>query len=168
MDKMARDTITTIVEPMSSSLVDHDTLPISSLTSLKKPTSLFVIAIFTYRFLCLTPYLYILIGLSTLRRCSGLMLSRAETHQYGIKVAGAGGIEPPVTVLETVGLPLTDAPNTRTPALQQDFFAPISFPYAACASCKTCKTCSAATCPDSASCSCLNDNFYSYILCIQR
>ena len=43
-------------------------------------------------------------------------------HQYdGIKVAGAGGIEPPVTVLETVGLPLTDAPKTRTPALQQDF-----------------------------------------------
>ena len=35
-------------------------------------------------------------------------------------MAGAGGIEPPVTVLETVGLPLTDAPNTRTPALQQD------------------------------------------------
>ena len=44
-------------------------------------------------------------------------------HQYdGIKVAGAGGIEPPVTVLETVGLPLTDAPiNLWTPALQQDF-----------------------------------------------
>ncbi len=32
-------------------------------------------------------------------------------QQYGIKVAGAGGIEPPVTVLETVGLPLTDAPK---------------------------------------------------------
>lgn len=43
-------------------------------------------------------------------------------NQYGIKVAGAGGIEPPVTVLETVGLPLTDAPiNLETPALQQDF-----------------------------------------------
>jgi hypothetical protein len=87
--------------------------------------------------LCLTPYLYILI-----------------VYQYdGIKVAGAGGIEPPVTVLETVGLPLTDAPNTRTPALQQDFFAPISFPYAAYASCKTYKTCSAAAYPDSAFCS---------------
>lgn len=45
-----------------------------------------------------------------------------RTHQYGIKVAGAGGIEPPVTVLETVGLPLTDAPiNLEPPALQQDF-----------------------------------------------
>ena len=42
-------------------------------------------------------------------------------YQYDPKVAGAGGIEPPVTVLETVGLPLTDAPKTRTPALQQDF-----------------------------------------------
>ena len=98
-DKMARDTITTIVEPISSSLVDHDTLAISSLTSLKKPKILFATTIFTYRFLCLTPYLYILI-----------------VYQYGIKVAGAGGIEPPVTVLETVGLPLTDAPKTRTPA----------------------------------------------------
>ena len=37
-------------------------------------------------------------------------------------MAGAGGIEPPVTVLETVGLPLTDAPiNLEPPALQQDF-----------------------------------------------
>jgi hypothetical protein len=104
MERIASDTITTIVEPMSSSLVDHDTLPISSLTSLKKPIILFAMTTVTYRFLCLTPYLYILI-----------------VCQYGIKVAGAGGIEPPVTVLETVGLPLTDAPKTRTPALQQDF-----------------------------------------------
>ena len=148
---MARDTITTIVEPMSSSLVDHDTLPISSLTSLKKPTNLFAIAIFAYRFLCLTPYLIYIdwcINPSTLLRVDA---EPCRTHQYGIKVAGAGGIEPPVTVLETVGLPLTDAPKTRTPTLQQDF-TPISFPYAAYASCRTCKTCSAAAYPDSVSC----------------
>jgi len=86
-------------------------------------------------FLCLTPYLYILI-----------------VYQYdGIKVAGAGGIEPPVTVLETVGLPLTDAPTPELPPYSR-ILLPISFPYAAYASCKICKICSIEAYPDSVSC----------------
>ena len=82
-DKTAKDTITTIVEPMSSSLVDHDTLPISSLTSLKKPTNLFPMAIFTYRFLCLTPYLYILIGVSIWYQGGRSGRNRTPSHGFG-------------------------------------------------------------------------------------
>lgn len=44
MDRMVKDTKTTMVEPMSSSLVDQETFPISSFTSFRKLTNLLVIA----------------------------------------------------------------------------------------------------------------------------
>jgi hypothetical protein len=33
---------------------------------------------------------------------------------FSLKPTGAAGLEPAVTVLETVGLPLTDAPKSTT------------------------------------------------------
>ena len=44
-DKIAKDTITMMVEPISSSFVGHETLDISSLISLKNPATLFAIVL---------------------------------------------------------------------------------------------------------------------------
>lgn len=38
--------------------------------------------------------------------------ARYVHEQSELNVAGVEGIEPPVAVLETAGLPLTDTPNT--------------------------------------------------------
>ena len=71
-----------MVEASNSSRVLQATFPNSALTSFKKPTGLAIIFIVLL-------YLY----LST-----------------ALRITGAAGLEPAVTVLETVGLPLTDAP----------------------------------------------------------
>ena len=77
--------ITTTVEPTNSWRVDHDTLVNSILTSFKK------LVIFLNTFIETHHW--------------PKVLSTGSTTQ-----TGAAGVEPAVTVLETVGLPLTDAP----------------------------------------------------------
>jgi hypothetical protein len=80
--------ITKIVEACNSFRVDQETLLNSLLTSLKKFigfAKMFIILRITH---------------------SLLLLSSKPT--------GAAGLEPAVTVLETVGLPLTDAPKSTT------------------------------------------------------
>ena len=72
-------TMTTVVAPINSSLVDQATLDNSPLASFKKLIGLLIIAIILSSFI---DYIF----------------------------PGAAGVEPAVTVLETVGLPLTDAP----------------------------------------------------------
>ena len=81
-ERIAREVNTTKVEPTSSSLVAHDTLVNSSFTSFRYAINLFA----------MNPVYRFSVGVDS-------------------PMAGAEGIEPPVTVLETVGLPLTDAPR---------------------------------------------------------
>ena len=73
-------TITTEVEPISSWRLDQETLVNSTRTSFKK-----------------------LIAFAMIFICRFIYGSRRDK-------SGAAGLEPAVTVLETVGLPLTDAP----------------------------------------------------------
>ena len=74
-----------MVAPISSSRVDQETLLSSIFTSRKK-----------------------FIGFKNI-----FIFIASSTHRKVRLRAGAAGVEPAVTVLETAGLPLTDAPNQK-------------------------------------------------------
>ena len=92
--------ITKIVEANNSFRVDQETLLNSLRTSLKKFIGF--AKIFT---LLGTPVFYPAILFVT-----GQIFFH-KNRSCSLKTTGAAGLEPAVTVLETVGLPLTDAPN---------------------------------------------------------
>ena len=110
-----------MVELNNSCLVDHATFPSSAFTSLMKFTGSSMSFIFQTH-----PFLVQVRNLQERQDCEPVALHFQKSYRcypenvgkifphtpFGSspQTTGAAGLEPAVTVLETVGLPLTDAP----------------------------------------------------------